>query len=303
MKRKMFILLSTLMLMTINISYAEKARSIVNNTDSNYHTSHLEQHLNSTDLHGTGNYLKIRKEAKNSKVLGHLEQADHFVLLELKNGYAKVEIIESDETSPDSWVGLTGWVDSDYIDCYCSDAQYHSKNPIDFSSVSSDALVPSDAVGEYIFCSGAGAWRTLITLSPDGSFIGDYGDSDMGDADEAYPNGTHYFCGFSGQFAYLQKINDYTYSMTLDTLTPWEAEDHILGGVKYIASDPYGFEHGRSFFIYTPETPINALSEDFLMWMNGPLDFKPAEKLGCYAIYNQETGYAFISWTFVKNYR
>ncbi len=294
MKRKIFVLFLALVLMTINNAYAGKARSIVSNTDSDYHVVHLEQHLNSTDLHGTGNYLKMRKEAKNSKVLGHLEQADHFVLLKLQNGYAKVEIIESDKTSPDSWVGLTGWVDADYINCYCSDAKYHSKNPRDFTSVSSDALIPSDAVGEYIFCSGAGAWSTLITLSSDGSFIGDFGDSDMGDADEAYPNGTHYFRGFSGQFTDLQKINDYTYSMTLDTLTPWEAKDHILGGVRYIASDPYGFESGRSFLMYTPDSPIDALTESFLSWISGPLSVIPTNKLGCYAIYNQETGYAFF---------
>ena len=294
MKRKVFVLLLTLILMSINNSYAGKARNIVNNNDSNYHATHLEQHLNSTDLHGTGNYLKIRKEAKNSKVLGHLEQADHFILLELKNGFAKIDITESNKTSPDSWVGLSGWVDSDYIDCFCSDAKYHSQNPNAFSSVSGDSLIPSDAIGEYIFCSGAGAWMTQITLYSDGSFVGNYHDADMGDNGNAYPNGTHYFCNFSGQFADLQKINDYTYSMTLDRLTPWEAKDHIRGGVKYIASVPYGVEYGRSFLIYTPETPMNVLSESFLIWMNGPLAVKPAEKLGCYAIYSQETGYAFF---------
>lgn len=293
MKRKVFALLGVLVWMSVGSAYAEKARGIISNSDSNYHGEHLQQHLYSTDLHDTGNYLKVRKEAKNSTVLGHLEQADQFLLLELKNGYAKVEVLVSDETSPDSWVGLTGWVDADYIDCNCSVAQYHSKNPAALSSGSEEAGMPASAAGDYLFSSGAGAWGTFLTLQTDGSFIGDYGDSDMGDIGEGYPHGIHYFCSFQGQFADWQKVNGYTYSMRLDTVQSLEAEDHIQGGIKYIASEPYGLERGTSFLLFTPETPMNVLPESFLEWMRMLQDEKHPDQLGCYAIYNVQAGYVF----------
>ncbi len=53
----------------------------------------------------------------------------------------------------------------------------------------------------FTFASGAGAWATSLKLSEDGSFVGGYHDSDMGDSGDGYPNGTIYVCGFSGKFS------------------------------------------------------------------------------------------------------
>ena len=72
---------------------------------------------------------------------------------------------------------------------------------------------------DMIFSSGAGGWSTTLTLSQDGSFTGAFSDSEMGERDEnEYPNGTVYVCNFSGQFKDIKKVNDYTYSMTLDSV-------------------------------------------------------------------------------------
>ncbi len=295
MKKRAFVLLIVLTLIWLNGAYAEKARNIQSTMDSAYHTAHLAQHLNAGDLHGTGNYLKVREKAKNAKVLGHLEQADRFALLALKNGYAQVEITESAETSPDSWVGLTGWVNADYIDCDCSQAQYYTPAAV---SMPQSALIPSDAVGQYIFCSGAGGWATYLTLLADGSFFGSFSDEDMGDDGPSYPNGTQYFCDFSGRFTNLTRLNDFSYAITLDTLTVVQAKDSIQDGVRYAASGPYGLENSTAFVLYTPDTPMNSLSEEFISWICGPLAEMPKGRLGCYAIYNASGHTAFMAYPY-----
>lgn len=139
---------------------------------------------------------------------------------------------------------------------------------------------------EFLFCSGAGAWRTVLTLDQDGSFTGAYTDADMT---------TVYICTFGGQFGDFRQINDHTWAMTLEEITIQEtpAAEWTEGDIHYIASDPYGIEAGTAFLLYAPETPTEGLSEDFLTWWpdwavedNGTLD--------CWSILNQEMGYGFF---------
>ena len=63
---------------------------------------------------------------------------------------------------------------------------------------------------EFIFCSGAGAWETKLSLNRDGTFEGYYYDANMGEMAEDYPEGTMMVCSFSGKFSSLGKINDYS---------------------------------------------------------------------------------------------
>lgn len=42
----------------------------------------------------------------------------------------------------------------------------------------------------FAFSSGAGAWGTVLTVLEDGSFEGNYHDTNMGDTGEEYPNGS-----------------------------------------------------------------------------------------------------------------
>lgn len=122
--------------------WAEKARSISSDADSAYHAEHLQKHLGETSCHATGNYIKTRSEA--NKVIGHLEQADAFTLLNVKNGRAQIEVLDSAQTSPDSWVGMTGWVNSDYIDCNCSVEAYYSKQSTPWKAAYRKFVVESD---------------------------------------------------------------------------------------------------------------------------------------------------------------
>lgn len=102
--------------------------------------------------------------------------------------------------------------------------------------VKTDSL-PLNHPVEMEFLSGAGAWRTTLTLSPDGSFAGEYTDSD---AD------VQYICRFHGSFGDFARLTDASWSLTLkelvlDTGHPL-GEEWRENGIRYISSGPYGLD-------------------------------------------------------------
>lgn len=168
-------------------------------------------------------------------------------------------------------------------------------------------LLPLTEDTSFWFSSGAGAWRTEMTLSPDGTFSGEFSDTDMGVTGEDYPNGTVYTCVFSGCFENIEKQKDGSYSMTLGTLKT-EVEpgtEWIEEGVLYIASGAYGIESaddgsgtvpGEHFVLYPPETEISGLDEEFLMWWPEKFTEPVPPTLGMYGIWNIEAGTGFFAW-------
>lgn len=156
--------------------------------------------------------------------------------------------------------------------------------------------LPGDYPMSLTYCSGAGGWSTVLTLSQDGSFTGTFSDSEMGESDENdYPNGTIYECNFSGQFSDIKKVNEYTYSMVLDSVSIDEEADRIEDGVRYKAGEPSGMDSGTEIYFYTPDTPISELSEEFLSWKQTDTD--KAGTLDCYAIYNKSADSGFFQYT------
>ncbi|MBQ6893390.1 MAG: hypothetical protein IJN48_04215 [Clostridia bacterium] len=150
--------------------------------------------------------------------------------------------------------------------------------------------VPEDTHMDFVFLSGAGGWWTDLTVKRDGSFFGEFHDSEMGSVGDDYPNGTVYVCNFEGLFKNFEKVNEYTYSMSIDHIdTEHEVgSEWIEDGTLYIASEPYGLNDGYEFLLYTPDTPVNELPDDFKMWI------RPAnETLDIYAIRNLTTDYGF----------
>ena len=122
---KRFIVLGALALCLLSgTAMADKARNIASDADSQYHAAHLENHLDTTDVYCTGNYVKVRNKINGKKVVGHLEQADQFQLLDIQKGWVKSKVTYSDKTSPDSHKGMTGWLNADYVDCYCDAGEY-----------------------------------------------------------------------------------------------------------------------------------------------------------------------------------
>lgn len=268
--KKAFLLPIFLMLLFPPISaHAVKARSITTDDDSAYHVQHLQMHIDSTECHATGNYIKIRNKENGSQIIGHLEQADEFVLLNVKDHWAQIQITYSDKTSPDSQTGMTGWVNSDYIDCKCDETAYRSI-PISKNTFSNP--FPEGMPTDWYHSSGVGAWGTELKISSDGSFYGYYHDMNMGESDDkSYPNGTVYESYFQGTFSEIKQIDELTYSMTVSSLDIGgiEGSKYIEDGVLHILSHPAGIGLHHEFLLYLPGSPKEKLTEDMLSWIHG----------------------------------
>ncbi|WP_102409811.1 hypothetical protein [Beduinella massiliensis] len=124
MKKAASVILTILVLAFALDAGAEKARGIETKADSINHAQHLERHVYAEDLACTGNYVKVRTKVQGADVRGHLEQADCFMLLEISGNWARIRVTQADSSSPDSWAGMEGWVDTDYIDCACGAEAY-----------------------------------------------------------------------------------------------------------------------------------------------------------------------------------
>ncbi len=146
------------------------------------------------------------------------------------------------------------------------------------------------------FSSGAGAWGTGLTLAADGSFSGEYHDSDMGDSGDDYPDGTVYLCNFSGKFTDIKQLDDHSYSLTLEELSSdyEQGKEWVEDGVRYVSSEPYGVEQGKDFILYLPDTPTDGLNEEFLSWWPGQFQEDLSDMLDFYGLSNVDMGYGFF---------
>lgn len=156
--------------------------------------------------------------------------------------------------------------------------------------------------GTYMFCSGAGGWSTDLTLLPDGSFAGVYHDSDMGTGDpEKYPGGIMYICRFSGRFTQPEKLDETTWSLTIESLEldhPADGTEEFADGVCYIYSEPYGLDGTETITVYLPDTPVEGLTEDVLWVARGPYDWQATDEgtLGLTILYNEPQGCGFAEY-------
>jgi len=121
---------------------------------------------------------------------------------------------------------------------------------------------------QWEFSSGAGGWSTEMRIADDGSFSGNYHDSEMGETGDEYPNGTVYVCAFSGLMSDLKQVDDHTWSVRVEKLTTQEPANRetIEDGLRYVTADPYGVVEGDEMTIHLPGTPIEAFTEDMRMW-------------------------------------
>ena len=127
MKRFLFAILVIIILVVLSVAVkADPARFLNKDKNSDYHWRHLLQHIGSQNCMASGNYIKVRPDAGSNKVIGHLEKADSFSLDDVQDGWAKITVLFHAKTSPDSYVGLSGWVNADYVECQCSSDEYYS---------------------------------------------------------------------------------------------------------------------------------------------------------------------------------
>lgn len=157
---------------------------------------------------------------------------------------------------------------------------------------------------QFDFSSGAGGWATMLTICADGSFSGEYYDSDMGSTGDSYPNGIQYRCDFSGQFTQPVKVNDYTYSMQISELNFAKevGTEEIRDGVRYIYSNAYGLDGAQDILIYLPGAPLEQLPEEFRSWIGYyDLSYSENTELSFYALNNEAQQYGFSSYNIIDN--
>ena len=145
-------------------------------------------------------------------------------------------------------------------------------------------LLPS----KFGFSSGAGGWYTIITLNNDGTFEGQYIDSDMGSTGIGYSHGTTYKSNFAGKFCTPEKINEYIYLTELIYLKVEETPgtEYIENDTLYICTEPYGFDKAESFLIYLPGCPLKEVSEDYLSWTLINSEIRASIPVEVFGIYN-----------------
>ena len=151
---------------------------------------------------------------------------------------------------------------------------------------------------EFVFTSGAGGWETVITINSDGTFTGEYKDSEMGDTGENYPNGTMSICNFKGKFTSPKQVDEYIYSMKLEYLEQEKnpGDEYYEEGTRYLVSEPYGFDHADEFLIYFPGIAIANLPDGFTIWLNAFLNVQTTEIFPHYGIYNVGGEEGFVSY-------
>ena len=162
--------------------------------------------------------------------------------------------------------------------------------------VEDNTLSPGDLPGkvfssEFILALDKTDWYTSLVLKDDATFEGNY---------HSEKNGTVYYCNFYGKFTDIKKINDYSYSLVLESLNydDYIGKKTVKNGKEYKAEYPYGLEKGKRFILYTPDTPVSELSTNVLAWWPKLKEHykEPYKTLSTYALVNtnEETNYAFF---------
>lgn len=117
---------------------------------------------------------------------------------------------------------------------------------------------------------GSGGWSEEFTIEKDGYFAGRY--SGWGTDEEAREDfeATMYESSYSGHFTDLTKINDYTYQMNLADISYKMEPDRItfIDNVRYIYTESYCFQEGKTYTVYLPGTPLSEL-EEVKLWFSG----------------------------------
>ena len=133
----------------------------------------------------------------------------------------------------------------------------------------SEALTFEDMTSlAWSFSSGAGGWSTDMQILEDGSFIGTYHDSEMGEMGDDYPYGTIYVCSFEGQMTLLEQVDEYSWKIRVDSLTLDDepGQETIDDGIRFVTSELYGLSEGDEMTVYLPGTPVDMFTEDMRMW-------------------------------------
>ncbi len=151
---------------------------------------------------------------------------------------------------------------------------------------------------EWSFMSGAGAWSTDMRILEDGSFWGEYHDSEMGETGEKYPEGTIYCCSFYGTMSFAGQADEYSWNCVIDSLTVNEevGQETVGEGIRFVYTQPYGISAGDTMRLYRPGTPVSALPEDMYIWAHVYTDNGVAEELEDWFLCSEKNESGFVGY-------
>ncbi len=142
---------------------------------------------------------------------------------------------------------------------------------VDFSST-----YLSQVAGDYWRSSGVGAWEDDLVVHSNGTYSGEFTDSNLGDVGSNHPNGGVNLCNYSGKFSSLEKVNSYTYSATVKSVkcdvTP--GTEKIKDGVIYRYGDA-SFSVGDQIRFYLPGISLSSMPDavqDWVKYIDGMTD-------------------------------
>ncbi len=138
------------------------------------------------------------------------------------------------------------------------------------------------------YSSGAGAWSTGITVSKNGSFTGNFHDSD---ADVMYSS------EFKGKFTKIKKAAANKYTMKLTTLKYTnKVETEKKDGYKIEHThNAYGIKKGKTYTLYCPGFNASKLPKQVKEWTKIlSYKYKKNGKLTKYIMYNKKEGVVFL---------
>ena len=148
----------------------------------------------------------------------------------------------------------------------------------------------------FSFSSGVGGWSTDLVFEENGSFTGNYHDSEMGDTGEGYPNGSVYVCQFSGKISPVEQVNDHCWKIKVDKLEKDEFSESIEDNIRYIPAEPSGITEGDEMLLYSPGTPVSDLSEDMQFWAHVNIQDPPQTELEDWFLANEENYSGFLGY-------
>lgn len=158
----------------------------------------------------------------------------------------------------------------------------------------------ADVAGqEFCFSSGAGAWRTVLHIHEDGSFDGQYMDSDLGNCTEEYPGGMAHYSAFSGSFTEPEQVEEDTWRFQIAALEyTYDFGQEIRDGVLYEYTEAYGLSQAEDFYLYLPGKKLADLPEAYRSWVGYyDLDSVEETELPYYGLYNEKQEEGFSSYT------
>ena len=153
---------------------------------------------------------------------------------------------------------------------------------------------------EWSFSSGAGGWSTEMRIANDGSFSGEYHDSEMGEVGDDYPNGSLYVSGFTGTLSIGEQVDEHAWKVQIDSLTLKDepGQENIDDGIRFVTTEPYGISEGDIMTLYLPGTPVDALTEDMKMWSHVILEDPMPTELNNWFLYSEKNQSGFVGYDF-----